>query len=122
MWFRRAWRRIDMIKNLFRGLFTAAIASAAALSAMVCAEAYELERHTQSEIKEMYQKMYFDLHDVPAYSEAYSTKKPTYAGKLEQDTLDDGLDSVNFCSEDSNIFIYIILKNLFRHLCNHTSR
>ncbi|MBE6867842.1 MAG: dockerin [Ruminococcus albus] len=110
-----------MIKNLFRGLFTAAIASAAALSAMVCAEAYELERHTQSEIKEMYQKMYFDLHDVPAYSEAYSTKKPTYAGKLEQDTLDDGLDSVNFCRYLAGLPYDVELDESYNELAQNAS-
>lgn len=90
-------RRIVMNKRIIRSLTTAAIALAAAMSAVVCAEAYELEKHTQSEIRKMYQKLYFDLHDAPEYSENYSTEYPTYAGKLEQDTLEDGLDSVNFC-------------------------
>ena len=86
-----------MTIRLFRGLLAAAIASAAAWCTMIGAQAYELERHTQAEIKDMYKKMYFDLHDVPQYSEEYSTEYPTYAGKLTQDTLDEALDSVNFC-------------------------
>ncbi|MCR5542478.1 MAG: dockerin [Ruminococcus sp.] len=86
-----------MTTRLFKCLITAIIASVAAMSTVMCADAYELEKHTQSEIKKMYQKMYFDLHDAPEYSEDYSTEYPTYAGKLEQATLEDGLDSVNFC-------------------------
>jgi uncharacterized protein YkwD len=86
-----------MTTRLFKGFITAIIASAAAMSTVMCADAYELEKHTQSDIKKMYQKMYFDLHDAPEYSEDYSNEYPTYAGKLEQDTLEDGLDSVNFC-------------------------
>ena len=83
-----------MTIRLFRGLLAAAIASAAAWGTMIGAQAYELERHTQAEIKDMYKKMYFDLHDVPQYSEEYSTEYPTYAGKLTQDTLDEALDEL----------------------------
>ncbi|WP_295129189.1 dockerin type I domain-containing protein [Ruminococcus sp.] len=83
--------------KLLRGVLAAALASAAAVGSVLSASAYELERHTQSEIKDMYEKLYFDTHSVPEFTQNYSTEYPANAGKLSEDTLEEGLNSINFC-------------------------
>ena len=86
-----------MTAKLLRGILAAAIASAAAVGSAVSVSAYELERHSQTEIKEMYQRMYFDDFDAPIYTKDYSVSSPAEAGSLSPDTLEEGLNSVNFC-------------------------
>ena len=83
--------------KLIKNLLTAVIASAAAVGTIISASAYELERHSQAEIKEMYKKLYFDIHHVSEYTEPYSTQSPGTPGKISDDTLEEGLNSINFC-------------------------
>ena len=110
-----------MTKRLMKDLLAAAVASAALCGTVIGAHAYDLERHTQAEIKDMYNKMYFDLHDVSQYSEGYSAEYPTYAGKLEQDTLDDGLDSVNFCRYLAGLPYDVELDSTYNELAQNAS-
>ena len=56
-----------MTTRLFKGLITAIIASVAAMSTVMCADAYELEKHTQSEIKKMYP-------DIPAAADIFPAR------------------------------------------------
>ena len=86
-----------MTNKLLRGVLAAVIASAAAAGSVISVSAYGLERHSQAEIKQMYQKLYFDTHDVPEYTEPFSTDSPGYEGRISDDTLDEGLNSINFC-------------------------
>ena len=115
------WRMITMTSKLLRGILAAAIASAAAAGSAVSVSAYELERHTQAEIKDMYEKMYFDDFNTSEYMENYTAESPTYAGRLSDDTLDEGLNSVNFCRYLAGLPYDVTLNDEYNTLAQNAS-
>ncbi|WP_294487343.1 dockerin type I domain-containing protein [uncultured Ruminococcus sp.] len=86
-----------MTRKLIKGIVSAAMASIAAAATIFSVSAYDLERHTQAEIKEMYNKLFFDIHTMPVYKEDYSLEYPGRGGMPDADTLEEGLNSINFC-------------------------
>lgn len=86
-----------MTVKLLKGIVTAAMASIAAAATIFSVSAYDIERHTQAEIKDMYDRLFFNIHTAPEYAEAYSAVSPVKSGKVAEDTLEEGLNSINFC-------------------------
>ena len=81
----------------FKKIASVLIACAAAAGAgVLSASAYDLSSHTQDEIRVMYKKMFFDIHEATGYIEDYSVTSPYSAGSLDSAALEEGLNSVNF--------------------------
>ena len=107
--------------KLIRNALAAAAASAAAFYSVLSVSAFELERHYQDDIREMYQRLYFDIHSGTEYTKAYSTSSPTNAGELSKDTLEEGLNSVNFCRYLAGLPYDVELDDEYNKLAQHAS-
>ncbi len=83
------------IKVLLTAALTAAAAAVMGLG-MISASAYELEYHTQAEIKEMYEELPFNIHSHTDYAEDYSSSSPYKIGKPSNAALTEAINSVNF--------------------------
>ena len=110
-----------MTVKLIRCFLAAAAASAAALCSVLSVSAYELERHYQDDIREMYQRLYFDIHSYSEYTKPYSTAAPTDAGELSRETLEEGLNSVNFCRYLAGLPYDVELDDEYTVLAQHAS-
>lgn len=110
-----------MTRRLVKSMITAAAASAAIMSSVFSVSAYELERHSQAEIKDMYDQMFFDIHTYSQYADEYSAESPTYAGRLGDGTLEEGLNSINFCRYLAGLPYDIELDPKYNSLAQHAS-
>ena len=110
-----------LANKLIKGISAAFIASAAALTGIISASAYDIERHSQAEIKEMYKKLYFDTHNISVYTEPYSTSYPGTPGKVSDDTLEEGLNSINFCRYLAGLPYDVELDDSYNSAAQHAS-
>lgn len=110
-----------MALKLLKGVVTATIASAAIMGSVFSAGAYGLEKHTQSEIKDMYEKLYFDLHSATEYTEDYSKVSPTKAGNISDATLEEGINSINFCRYLAGLPYDVGLRDDYNELAQNAS-
>lgn len=110
-----------MALKLLKSVVSATIASAAIVGSVISASAYGLEGHAQKEIRNMYEKMYFDLHSTTQYDEDYSGVSPMKTGELSADTLEEGLNSINFCRYLAGLPYDVELKQEYNTLAQHSS-
>jgi len=111
--------------KIFKGLAAFALTTAAfafsAWTGPIRADAYELESHTQQEIKQKFEELYFDLHDIPEYTEDYSTSSPCSAGNISDSTVQSALNSVNFVRYIAGLPSNVGIKDEYNVLAQHAS-
>ena len=84
--------------NIFMKLAAAAVITftAAVGFAGESASAYELQRHTQQQIRERFEQLDIDIHDVTEYSQAYTDSSPYRIGSPSDEARQQALDALNF--------------------------
>ena len=84
--------------NIFMKLAAAAVITftAAVGFAGESVSAYELQRHTQQQIRERFEQLDIDIHDVTEYSQAYTDSSPYKIGSPSDEARQQALDALNF--------------------------
>lgn len=86
------------INTMVRKALAMLTVSAAALGmSVLTANAYDLENHTKADIINAYERMHFDIHQEVNYDVPFSEDAPFEAGSLDEESMQNALNAVNFC-------------------------